>query len=146
MTVLHSPAGITAQLVRDLSLGTDPADSLAWPVFVGSEPDTPDNCITVYDTPGRTEGRIQVTGEIPKKHGIQVRVRGSGFTVAEDKIYAIQQAFEETVRRDVVLYRSNNYIVHAITNSSPVSNLGRATGSSRRFIYTLNSIVTVHQL
>jgi hypothetical protein len=148
VSLAHSPASIIGKLFEGLAtpLGTDPALSGSWPIYIGSEPDLPDSCITLYDTQGRTQGRDQTSGEMIEFHGFQVRVRGATHTLAETKIYAISESIDINVKRDVVTLSGTQYLVHAITRASPVSALGRAVSGSRRFLFTLNAIASIHKL
>ena len=133
MAINNSPASIIGKLFEALSLGTNPTDNGLWPVYIGSEPDTPDDCITLYDTPGRTQGRNQNSGEMIEQYGLQIRLRSSSFSVAEVKIYAIKTSIETVVKRDTVTVDGNSYLVHAITPSSPVGNLEELQAAQEDF-------------
>jgi hypothetical protein len=79
----HSPAEIGRQLLVNLGVGQDPdgGTSPTWPVFTGQEPDgigVPDECITVYDTTWRTDGRHMGNGQTYWHYGIQIRLRSLG--------------------------------------------------------------------
>lgn len=51
-------------------------------LFVGKEPTSPDNCVTIFDTPG---GKPQLTYNKDEKYyyqSIQIRVRNNSYTEA----------------------------------------------------------------
>lgn len=146
-TLHYSPADIVAQLIVNLGHGVaideDPA---IWPVYVAGEPDTPDNCITVYDTQSRDHGRSLVTGERQEHHGIQVRVRSEDHRQGFAKIRAIAVAFDQDVYLDGVTLEEYDYRIQAITRVGDPLCLGKDGADSRRSLFTLNCIVSVREL
>lgn len=85
--------------------GTKPTG--AWPVFEGSEPDQPDDVITVYETTPLVHARIQVTGEEQQHRGFTIRVRG------RDKNQVRQKA--EDVSHDLL----RNFLDQTVTLTTP---------------------------
>jgi len=75
-------AGIATYL-SDQSLGT-----LGTDLFVRSMPDTPDNCITVYDEPGVVLNQNHYDNS--DSFGTMIKVRGS-YAYVKDKILAIHR-------------------------------------------------------
>jgi len=71
--IYNTPSQIIRQLMIDLSLGAD--GGTTWPVFVGQQPDAPDDSIVVFDTAPKLDGRLMVSGEVVETYGIQIRVR-----------------------------------------------------------------------
>jgi hypothetical protein len=70
---------VIQQVLIELGLGTDPDTDPgeAWPVYSGSEPggqDAPDNCLTVYDTDPKPDGRSMLDGETWQHYGLQIRI------------------------------------------------------------------------
>lgn len=143
----HQPSDVVRYLLIDENLGTHPDQKKDWPVFRSSEPDKPDNCITVVDTAGFLYGRIQVSGEFPEHYGIQVLVRGTSDQVARAKARAIELLFDQGVYRQNVTVQKPTpkivYLVHAFTKRTPVLPLGKERGSSDRYKYSLNYTVVV---
>jgi len=92
-TLAHSPAEIVRQLLVDLELGVNPP-SAGWQAYSTSEPTSPDNVITVYDTAGRSHGRDSVINDRQEHHGIQVRVRSATFRDGWLKSNIIAQALD----------------------------------------------------
>lgn len=98
-------------------LAQDPrfTNTLLAPAFIGTEPDEPNVCTTLYDLPG--ENPVQVIGNTavgPRKDAIQVRVRDMSYTAAQQRLEAIWEACaglraqsipEGRVRIDAAFYR-----------------------------------------
>lgn len=144
MTVLaHSPADIIRYLLVALGKGSLPEDELAWPIFAGQEPDSPDSCITLYDTSGIIEGRAQVSGEIQEHYGIQIKVRAASSTVAYAKINTLADCIDESIRNNTVTISSSQYIIYAITRKGGILSLGKELSASKRNLYTVNAIVSL---
>lgn len=146
-TLTHSPAEILAQMLIDLSLGTDPDDSAAWPVYSTGEPGTPDNCITTYDTSGLDDGSSMIDGEQYGHLGVQVRVRGAthgggGWA----KAHAISQSLDRNSHNRIVTVDGTQYIVYDVSRNGPtVLAAGKDSPTSRRSIYTINVVMAVRQ-
>ena len=139
----HSPADIVRYLLIALARGSLPEDEAAWPIYVSQEPDTPDSCITVYDTSGILEGRAQVSGEIQEHYGIQIKVRAASTTVAYAKISEVNNWIDESVRNNLVIIDSSQYLVYAITRKGGILSLGKELSASKRNLYTVNAIVSL---
>ena len=145
----HSPADILQALLVALGLGsqppgpTDPA--VTWPVFVASEPAAPDEAITTYDTEGRDFGFTMTDGERQEHHGVQVRVRASTHAVGWKKARAIAVALDESVYQETVVIEGVSYFVHDVIRTSNVIPLGKEEPTSKRTLFTINAVVTLHQ-
>lgn len=142
----NSPAEVVRALLISLGMGTDPASETSWPIFSTGEPDTPDNCITVYDTPGIGDGRSMVDGELFTHYGFQVRVRAITALVGWQKANAIRTAMAQSVSKMRVSVDSSRYYVQCIAKIGNVLPLGRDTGNSRRYLFTLNAVVPIRQI
>src|SRR5688572_13398595 len=96
LELLHSPGEVVAYLLVELGLGATPtnppASPATWPVYAEGEPDTPDNCITVYTTAGRSDGRSMIDGELFEHYGVQIRIRGRTQTDGWQKASAVRKA------------------------------------------------------
>lgn len=148
----ESPAHIVAVLLADLGYGADPEVGGDWPIYDGLEPDTPDNCITIFDTPGELQGTVQIDGEIQERFGLQIRIRCSSQTVGWTKANALAVVCDQVVSQNTVIIGSNQYLVTTITRRGGILNLGRErpqTGgqgvTSKRSVYTFNAVVSVHK-
>ena len=143
----HSPGAITAKLLQDLDLGSDPlaAPAEAWPVFVSNEPDSPDDVITVYDTLGRDQGFFQINGERQEQHGIQIRIRGKDYPTGYAKARAISVALDEDdgANQALVVMDTAEYLVYVVMRTSDVIALGRQVPISKRCLFTINALVSL---
>jgi Bacteriophage minor capsid protein len=139
-TLTHSPAQVVAQMLVDLGLGTAGGGGSAWPVHHSSEPDTPDEVVTVYDTAGLDHGRSMIDGDLMGPSGFQVRVRSKNHATGWLKADAIQTTlaslYQRTVRVEATLYK-----VHAVVRIGDVLSLGKETPTSSRRLFTVNGSV-----
>ena len=144
----HAPSAVVRQLVIDLALATDrTADPEgAWPAFATSEPDRPDSVITVYDTVGRDQGRLNGSGDALDQPGVQVRVRATNHPDGHAKASAIRAGLLG-VYDQAVTVGANQYLVHAVTRVRQVAALGRDVPSaSGRRVLTFDATVCLKQL
>ena len=146
MNLTHDPADIIRYLLIDLSSATLPTANGTWPAYSANEPDTPDNCITVYNTTGNIQARLNQTGAQVEKFGVQIRVRGATHPIGFAKGKTIENKMDTEVYRDVVTIASSQYLVHAVSRSGTLIFAGKDASSSKRFIFTLNILVDVRQL
>jgi hypothetical protein len=140
--IAHSPSDVVAHVLWGLELGTDPEANGAWPAGVGGEPDSPDNCITVYDTTGRSLGREGPTGRRTEYYGIQARVRAAAHTVGWAKANAIAVALDRAsyvrVTIDGIGYRMETFI-----RTGPVISFGEARTQSPRRVFVINGLAVI---
>jgi hypothetical protein len=132
-------------LLISLSVGTDPSTDSAWPVYVSSEPNLPDNLITVYDSAGILQGRIHRTGQVVEQYGTQIQIRGTDYTTLWPKVNSIKVALEESVSKNIVDIVSNEYIVYAMNRQSGPIFLGAEPGTNR-LLFTINYCAAINQL
>lgn len=141
----HGPSQIVQKVFIALGLGTQPASGAVWPIYVTSEPDVPDNVITIYDTQGTPQGRAMVTGEIEENHGIQVRLRSTTVQVGRPKLEAIRRAMAMSVYDETVTIDSKIYLLHAFARIGQIIDLGK-DATSKRSLFTLNTELTLRVL
>ena len=144
-SLTHSPADVIRWLLIDLGLGTDPSVSGSWPIHTSSEPDSPDNSISVYDTAGIKDGRIQRTGETREHSGIMLQIRGVTQPIAWAKANAANIILDESIDKSLITISSTDYIVYAVTRHSGPLSLGREPGTNR-FLFTINAVVALRQI
>jgi hypothetical protein len=133
-----SPASIIRQYLIDVGEGSV---SGSWPVFVSAINDTPDNQIVVYDTAGENQGRLQRTGQMINRPGVQVRVRALNYPDAETKARAIAGKLD-AARNVTVGTTPNDYLVGNISRRGDVLPMGVETENNRsRFNFTVNAVV-----
>jgi len=145
-TLGNSPAEILRALLIDLGVGCLPSDELEWPIGVYEEIPTPDNTITIYDTSGNLDGRIQSNGVYHEQYGIMVRVRGTKSPVGNLKARQISEVFDKSIRNNTVSIESNQYLVTTVNRKGGVMSLGWESPTSRRSLFTLNALMNVQQL
>lgn len=141
----HTPADVIRYLLISLDLGSLPTDLEDWPIFYGDEPNTPDNCITLYDTPGTDQGRSMIDGALFGFYGFQVRVRAATKSAGYLKALGIQTVMAQSVIRETVTIEGTGYFVHSISNIGDVLDLGKPPQSSR-VLFTINAVTSVRQL
>lgn len=141
-TLLHSPADIMSQVLIALGLGTDPADSMAWPVFVSVEPSDPDNCITLFDTTWRGDGRSMIDGETWHHYGFQVRVRAATHKIGFAKASAIHEGFDMDVLDMTVTLDGTSYLVQSVTGTDVVK-FGQNVPDTKRHLFAVNALAPI---
>lgn len=147
--LLHSPADVIRWLIIGLGGGTNPDLNLAWPVRATREADLPDNCITVYDTTGRDDGRTMTEGERIEHPGILIRIRSSKPKEGFVKAKAIATLLDESVRMNSVAIDSSHYLIENVSRTGNVIPLGPAPKdlpNSERSLFTINAVVKLRQL
>lgn len=142
-TITYSPGDVIAQMLVDLGIGTDSAVLLPWPVFVSSEPDLPDDCVTLYDTTGVIDGRSMIDGRVWTHYGIQVRVRSMNHQAGWAKADEIWTAFGKGVYDRRVTLGEVNFLVHSINRIEDIIPLGPELGGGGkgRRLFTINAVV-----
>lgn len=141
----HSPADILRWALIDLGLGLEPPTN-PWPIYASSEPDVPDNCITVYDTIGIDDGRIMFDGNLQQHQGVQVRIRSKDHAVGWTKAAVIRSNLAREVYDASIIIDSASYLLHSVNRISNVIALGKEIPTSKRSIFVINAIVSVKQL
>lgn len=139
----HSPADITRYQLIAGSQGTLPTNNSTWPIFVGNEPDTPDDCITVYDVTGEAEGITQIDGEVQERYSIQIRVRSAIHTTNYIKCQSIQNYLDKSIKRTTLTISSSDYLIHDYIRRQPILRLGKDTPNSKRELFVLNYLLKV---
>jgi hypothetical protein len=143
----HSPADVIAALLIDLGIGGDAgADPLPeWPVYVGSEPSSPDSTITVYDTAGRAFGRSMATGDLSEHHGFQVRVRARTHAGGWLKARAVAVALDRGVLHRTVTVGGRAYFVNVVNRESGPLALGKEVPATKRSLFTVNATADLYE-
>ena len=146
-SLTHSPSRILQQLLIDLGVATAPADGGSWPVYHGQEPDTPDNCVSVFVTAGIKQGRTHIDGEVYEIPGYMIRVRAQnedeGWTEA-NAICAGDDGLDKNSTRSTVTVGSTDYLVCAVHRTSGPIHLGKESGT-KRDLFTINGTMSLRQ-
>lgn len=141
----YSPAVIVQRYLASTSVGTLPSASAAWPIGVNSQL-KPDNTITVYDTEGQIQGRIQVTKGVVTQHGLQFRIRGVDQNTAYTKAKAILEEIDKACDETIVI-ESSVFSLGGIHRKGSIVSMGRETPDNvSRFLFSINALVTLEQL
>lgn len=162
----HSPSDIIRHLLIQLGVGSnpDPSPIDPWPIFESSEPEVPDEIITVLGQKGKTYGRNQLTGETIEKPGVQFRIRATVSNSAFQKASELAAVLDQEILNSVVVVAdvktgiSYVYVVENVNrshgsaiNCGNVVPLGKSSPatpgitapSSTRNLFTINAIVSV---
>lgn len=152
----HSPAEVLRAVLIQLGQATTGTAYGQWPVFADMEPDTPDNCVTLYDTQGIIQGRNHPDGEVQENQGLQVRVRGvkdstvtpalHGSQVAYRQAASICRILDQTVCRTTVNLDSSTYIIHSANRASSILKLGRMRDNRERYVCTVNYLIAMAEI
>jgi hypothetical protein len=137
----HSPADILRYALASRGVGSNPvtAPNQDWPIYANSEPDLPDNVITVYDTDGDNSGRTMVDGVMQGWDGVQVRVRSMSPRVGREKADEVARVLAEGIYRDAVTIEGVNYLLQNLSKVSNVLPLQRDTPNTKRSLFTINA-------
>lgn len=141
----HSPSDVLRKLLIDLGVGADPP-ATPWPIYVGGEPPSPDNAVTIYDTAGADGGRAMFAGTLLGWVGVQVRVRSSDHPTGWTKADAIQTTLAESVYDERVTVGASTYLVHCLSKIGDVLAIGKESPTSKRSLFTFNALMSVKQL
>ncbi len=138
-----TPAEVIAHALANRGLGSYDPPGTVWPIYVGSMPISPDMCIVIYDTTGRYDGRTMDDGVVQLHPGLQVRTRAQDYTVAEQKIAAIEAALDALHNTAITATdEGKTYTVAAVTRTSNRVDMGREE-KNRRQHFSLNAILTL---
>jgi len=142
-----SPAVImTAYVIEELGLMTDPSDRDEWPLYSTHLPDNKNvkmNCGVIFDTVGTSDQR-SMTGEWPEHPGIQLRIRARDNATGYLKIEEVASALDE-VAFGTITIGALRYRIQNVRRTSPVASLGVEPGK-RRVNFTVNFLLTIREL
>ena len=113
------------------------------PIYVSSEPDLPDECLTIYDTAGLSEGRNMLDGETIQRYGVQLRIRARNYKEGWNIATIIKEILEKL--HNQVLYVSTfEYELYHCAEISTIIPLPPVDKSSRR-LFTINCLLVLRQ-
>lgn len=139
----YTPSQVVAQLLRDLSIATDPKVGGKWPSVAMGMPDDPNELIAITNNSTPSQGRIQRSGETITKPGIQVRVRSDNANNAQEVMSAIYNAFDGLKRRGVIV-KEMRYLILAIHNQHSPVDTGK--DERKRNVFSLNCLMSVREV
>ena len=148
MILSHAASEVVKQLLIDLGVGTNSLSYDDWPVYSNNEPDSPDNCITLTDTAGMNDGKLQINGEVQDQCGLQVRVRATDFMLGRDRMTEIMQKLDTACRAAVSLQQRigtamSSYLIHSAERASGMFAIGSDPTNSERELFTSNYLVSI---
>jgi len=134
-----SPAEILRQALID--------NGISIPIYVSSEPDLPDECLTIYDTAGLSEGRNMLDGETIQRYGVQLRIRARNYKEGWNIATIIKEILEKL--HNQVLYIPRDFITseYELCHCAEISTiipLPPVDKSSRR-LFTINCLLVLRQ-
>lgn len=134
-----SPAVVVSYLLEKLNLVD------GWAVRVSTEPEEPDDVITLFDTTPITQGRLHRSGKTVQQFGIQIRLRSNqDYDVGYGKLMSISSALDK-VKRQTVIIDGKTYLVHAFTQVTGITPL-REMETRQRLLFTLNLLTSIEEL
>ena len=143
-----SPAYILSQyLIEEAAIMTIPSDDGSWPLYVNHMPDgreVADDCGVLYDTAGAKDGRL-MTGVVIEHLGIQLRLRSLENQAGYAKAETIVSDLDAILNTELTI-GSDDYIIHNVSRTSPIIPLGIEGGTKRRFLFTVNFLVTMKKV
>lgn len=142
----HSAADVLAQALVDAGQLADSDTLQDWTARVGSEPDTPDNVVTLYDTVGKGNGRSMVGGQDFTLYGVQIRVRSRTHAAGWRRASDVGTWLGESLYQRQVTCGSVTYLIHCAASISEPTSLGKADPTSKRHLFTINLLVSYRAL
>jgi hypothetical protein len=145
----HAPCEIIAKLLIDLNLANIHTSD-TWPVRSYSEPEEPDNHITVFDTTGVIQGTLQPSGELIEFVGCQIKIRSNGIPEGRIKADNIAIALDGLALREVTLthkvtQQEITYVIPSVNRTGSIIPVGFDKPASKRFIHTINLLTNTHK-
>lgn len=122
---MNSAAHDIALKLVDLGIATAFGGNKSWSTHVASEPDSPANTITIYDTAGGEPDTDELNHFRPT---FQVRVRGASF----EEAYARQEAIKSALITFAGDTATSRFIL--IVMASDIASLGRDTKGNHRLV------------
>lgn len=136
MVVINSPAEILKELLL--------SNSDEWDSFISSMPDSPDNCVAIYDTAGTLDGRVMKTGEVDGHYGIQIKVRSLNYEDGWQKLNEMVNNLDlATVPLEIVVGETT-YIIQNGSRTSPIVPIGN--DEKRRSLFTVNYLMAIKEI
>lgn len=144
-TLAESPASVLATYIISLGEMTTPSDDSSWPLYISHLPETDinDDAGAVYDTTPLKDGRL-MSGPIVQHYGVQITIRSQSYNDGWDKINDISSQLDNVVQ-ETVTRDSTDYLIENISRGG-INPLGIENGTTRRYLFTENYILTMRQI
>ncbi len=141
----HSPADIVRRVLIDRGYGVLPP-ARPWPMFIASEPDHPDDVITLYDTSSQNDGREMAEGESIKHHGFQIRLSATVHKIGYQKARTIAVGMDKNVFQALAVIDNSEYLVQCLVRKSNVIPLGKDVPTAKHSLFTINGLAVIKLL
>lgn len=139
-----SPAKIMLDLLIDRGLGNAHNGVGGWPVYRVNKPQSPDAVIIVQNTAAVQQGKIQTSGRVVSKKGIQITVRDNDYQEVYGKVESIATDLAEDISFPLIFQVGSNYYnITGITRSSGPNDIGTEVEASQRYLFTLNLLLSI---
>lgn len=145
-------ADILRYLLIDLGVGSNPAVTdqaldRVWPIHADSEPDDPDECITVYSPTSAIDGQSPFDGDLWERPSWSIRVRSRTKESGKAKANAVKVAvcgvyWQVVTVPDPTGTGGTDYRVETMLPTSGVNSIGQEQGTGR-FLFTINGTCTL---
>ena len=146
--LLASPASIlAAYIIDEMDKMSWPIEKDNWPLYISHMPDGDNvetNCGAIYDTSGVLDSR-QMDGRIPLHPGIQIRIRSKDYETGFAKIEDLASELD-TIAFNLVTIATGIYEIQNVSRTTNVVSLGIERGTKRRFLFTINYLLTMKKL
>jgi hypothetical protein len=144
----YSPASVIGALLIDgLELMGRFSEGGEWPLFLSFLPEatiSETEVAAIFDTTPINEPKL-MNGEVVSHGGIQLIFRSDDYSNLWDKVQRVAEALEVQHNVTIELENDNEYtLISASRTSGPIS-LGFEAESSRRYLVSLNYIVTLRK-
>lgn len=143
-SLLISPATILAKFIRQEGFMSDPADDIAWPLFISYFPDIKTEAGAAYDTTGVKDGRL-MAGNVIQDYGIQIKISTAVHNQGWTKIEALTLDLDTVLDGEITI-DGEDYIIHNITRSGPPIYIGVEQGTKKRKFFTVNFQVSIKRI
>jgi hypothetical protein len=145
MSMKHSPAEILIKLLTADNKLSDPVENKDWPGYVGHSPETPDNCVTAFDTTPIIVARELATGGTCRLWGVQLRLRTAKdkYPLGWDKINGLDDHLT-SLHNALVSFEDAVFAVDSVCVDSGPMFIGQDE-QSRRNLFTLNLLANIHK-
>lgn len=141
-TLAHGPDDVIARLLIGAGCATEPSAESAWPVYVSSEPNLPDNCLFTKETAGRLLGFSMPDSEQTEFYGIQVKIRAKDYPTGYPRYNLVKLAIDQC-KATTVTVGVNTYEVTTVRTG--VVPLGYNNPKDRRWAVYLNILASIRQ-
>jgi len=141
------PSAILAQyLISTLSLFTAVSDSSTWPLFQGFLPDSDaieNDAAAIFDVEPYTQGK-SMSGALDQRYGVQFVIRSRTYDNGYKKARTLLDALQNKSQVSEVI-NGTTFVIENISSASGIVSLGTEKSSKQRFIFSIDTFVTIKE-